>query len=192
MTTLTELVDKYKEKRSSYEEWKLSDFKARKLPIEKLIEYAVWGTLPDLKQDSHQHDIDRRVLTKMFERLSTPIAIEKIENCTNFNEILTIVYELRISGFGQLCVYDTSLRLGAMFGKYPEVIFLHSGALKGIKKLKGHTWVTNHSQKFKVNANKHPYIAKDCLPAELQRLEPYHIENFLCIYKKKLSKVTTN
>lgn len=42
-----------------------------------------------------------------------------------------------------------------------------------------------------LNGNKEfPYLMIDAFPSELQQLEPYHIENFLCIYKNEFPKLS--
>lgn len=101
-------------------------------------------------------------------------------------ELFTIVYDESISGLGSLCVYDTSLRFGAIFNIYPEVFFLHRGALVGAKNLLGLNTLNtiiiyyNEDSRF-------PYILKEDLPEVLHSLNAYHLENFFCRFKNRLN-----
>ena len=107
---------------AGHEDWKLSDFRKKSKPLEELIKDAVYGRLPDTLQDSHQTQIARKVLEEMERRLLDKAIIDKMKKCKDFIELFTIVYDKSIPGFGSLCVYDTSLRLGAIFNIYPEVV----------------------------------------------------------------------
>jgi hypothetical protein len=99
----------------------------------------------------------------------------EITACKSFDELLTLV-EDRTSGidrFGVLAVYDTSLRLGAYLGIWPEVVYLHAGTKKGCKALgvgtKGGT------------------VEMELLPKPVRALEPYQAEDFLCIFKDRFA-----
>ena len=111
--------------------------------MEELIKDAVWGYLPDLKRDSHQCQISKAVLEEMTKRLLDPLIMVELKRSTCFDDIFTIVYELKISNFSSLCVYDTALRLGAMLKLYPKVIYLHRGVLEGIINLIGKAELKN-------------------------------------------------
>jgi hypothetical protein len=184
MTELGALVEKYKKNFAGYEEWKLSDFRNNSKPIEELIRYAVFGILPDLKRDSHQFQISKSVLEEMVRKLQERLIIEELKKCKRFDDIFTVIYELKILNFSSLCVYDTALRIGAMFNLYPEVIYLHRGALNGAVSLLGKNKLRLHQQ-FYLNDEKYPYLLKEAFPNELNNLEPHHIENFLCRYKDR-------
>ncbi|MFP3375418.1 hypothetical protein SB767_02945 [Bacillus sp. SIMBA_069] len=185
MKALADLIDIYNKNYARHEEWKLSDFKNRTKSMEELIKDAVWGYLPNLKRDSHQCQISKAVLEEMTKRLLDPLIMEEIKRATCFDDIFIIVYELRIPNFSSLCVYDTALRIGTMFNLYPKVIYLHRGVLDGIINLIGKMELKKHI-KFFLRDEKYPYVTKDCLPMELQILEPHHIENFLCRNKEKI------
>ncbi|PWW26617.1 hypothetical protein DFO73_110191 [Cytobacillus oceanisediminis] len=153
MKTLSELVTLYNKNYAGYEEWKLSDFRKKTKPLEELIRNAVWGYLPDLKRDSHQNLIPKTILEKMVKRLLEPKIIEELKKCKRFDDIFTIVYEFKVPNFSSLCVYDTSLRLGAIFNLYPEVVYLHRGALDGTRLLHRQPWRKyNNYTKFYVSS----------------------------------------
>jgi hypothetical protein len=190
MDTLEHLVNLYIKNMAREENLKLSDFRNRTKPLIEMIKDAVYGQLPNCNQDSHQNQIDRDVLEEMEKRLLDPDVIEELNKCKHFDDIFSIVYRLRISGFGSLCVYDTSLRLGAFFNNYPDVIYLHRGALTGAINLLGKGKLAQKTHYF-ANDKKFPFIFKSSLPDELQALEAHHIENFLCRFKERILKTKT-
>lgn len=185
MESLAELVEIYNRNFAKNEDWKFSDFKNSSKPIEELIEDIVLGRDPCLSRDGHQFRIPKVTLKRMIEILNDPKIVEEIKRCESFDDIFTIVYESRITNFGSLAVYDTSLRIGSFFGHYPTVVYLHQGALEGANELLGKDIVDKSSKHFCGNLD-YPYISLDILPEPLNKMKPYHIENFLCILKKKL------
>lgn len=188
MKSLAELVEIYKRNHSGREDWKLSDFRNRSKPLEELIEDAIWGKEPQLNRDYHQFRIARKTLEEMVRKLLDKATINQLNKCKHFDDIFIMIYALREPKFGPLAVYDTSLRLGAIMGLYPEVIYLHQGALEGANRLLGKIRVKENVKYFCDN-KAYPYILTDSLPKELCELEPYHIENFLCINKDKMPYV---
>lgn len=185
LKNLTELVEIYNRNHARNEDWKLSDFKNRSKLLEELIDDAVWGKEPRLNRDKHQFRVPKQVLEEMVKILQEIAIVEEIKRCQSFDDIFTIIYESRIKKFGSLAVYDTSLRLGAACGHYPTVVFLHQGALDGANGLLGKDIVVKNSRYFCGNPD-FPYISIEILPEPLSKLEPYHIENFLCINKNNL------
>ncbi len=185
MKTLAELVERYNRNIRRNEDWQLSDFRNRYKPLEELIEDAVWGYLPDRTRDKHERRILKTALNQMVSRLLEPIMLEEIKRSKSFDEVFTIIYELKVPNFDSLCVYDTAHRLGAYFNLYPEVVYLHCGALEGAENLFGGTEFKRLAKYF-CNDPNYPYLNKEQFPEELQELEPYHIENFLCHFKDEL------
>ena len=114
--------------------------------------------------------------------------INELKRCKTFDDIMVIVYTLKIKNFNSLSVYDTSLRLGAIFNLYPKVIYLHAGATEGAVKLLGKE-TYNKNTKYFIDDQSYPYVEKSIFPEELQILEPYHIENFLCIEKERIHSI---
>lgn len=191
LETLDHLVYLYNRNMVGHENWKLSDFRKKSKSLEELIKDAVYGRLPNLKQDSHQTQIDRDILDEMEKRLLDKAIVDKMKKCKDFLELFSIVYDKSTTGFGSLCVYDTSIRLGAVLNIYPEVVFLHCGALEGARNLFGN----NKLDTLIINFNedpKYPCILKDDLPVELQSLEAHHIENFFCRFKERLKTVNSS
>lgn len=80
-----------------------------------------------------------------------------------------------IYGLGDLWSYDTALRIGFYLRKYPKDVYIQRGVITGVIKLFGNNPRERKIQKF-------------LFPQELQELESYEIENFLCIWGKNENK----
>jgi hypothetical protein len=127
--------------------------------------------------------MERRMLDKAI--------MEELKKGKHFDDIFTLVYCLKVPGFASLCVYDTSLRLGAVFGLYPDAVFLHRGALHGEKNLFGKERLKELTKYF-ADDRAYPYLLKSDLPEELQTLEAHQIENFFCRFKSRLEQVKSS
>ena len=87
----------------------------------------------------------------------------------DFGGLHELINSNSVPYIGELTVFDTALRLGSFFGYSPQVVYLHRGAAKGYMALM-----------HKIA----PYsIPATDFPDPLCGLEPYQIENFLCIFK---------
>lgn len=78
----------------------------------------------------------------------------------------------QVNGIGGLYCYDIALRIGPYIRIYPEGVYLHRGARDGAKALGYHT-----------DRN---VLQMAELSDSVQALEPYEIEDLLCIYKNQL------
>lgn len=125
------------------------------------------GRVPD-----HQRRVGHDVL---IEASKTLLCLkQKIEACESFADLIELVEDATadIYRFGELAVYDTSLRLGAWLGLSPESVYFHAGTRKGARALGLDT--------------SRGWLEMDELPQPLQLLEPREVEDFLCIYKGRL------
>jgi hypothetical protein len=77
-----------------------------------------------------------------------------------------------IDGLGPLYAYDTAPIIGTFLGFQPEEVYLHCETRTGARAL-GFRGALK-------------YLEVSQLPQEIQVLEPYEIENFLCIYADDL------
>lgn len=139
--------------------------------LESAVRFACHGK--DGKIHGHQYLVGKAKIEQARTELERHT--DMIAACTSFEELLALV-EDRTNGidrFGTLAVYDTSLRLGAHLGLWPEVVYLHAGTKKGCKALgvvtKGGT------------------VEMAKLPKLVQALEPYQAEDFLCIFKDQFA-----
>lgn len=121
------------------------------------------------KMFSHQRRLGFKVTNNGFELLKQREV--DLRKCKNFEEILAITDEVskQIYRLGPLWSYDTALRIGFQKKVYPKNVYLQAGVKKGYKKI------------FNQNS-KNRFVEKEIFPLELQILEPYEIENFLCIW----------
>lgn len=118
---------------------------------------------------SHQRRVGFKVANSGYELLKQ--REDDLIRCRSFEEILVITDEVskQIYRLGPLWSYDTALRIGFQMEIYPKNVYLQAGVKNGYKKV------------FNQNPNNR-FEEKNKFPKELQILEPYEIENFLCIW----------
>ena len=139
--------------------------------LNEAIEKAALAIDPtnDNKMFSHQRRVGYKVAKSGYESLKE--REDDLRSCQSFEEILAItdVVSKQIFRLGQLWSYDTALRIGFQKKVYPKNVYLQAGVLKGYKKI----FNRNPKDRFE---------EKNKFPKELQILEPYEIENFLCMW----------
>ncbi len=135
--------------------------------LQAAIERAGLARQPGGRKYRHQGRISPIALQESCRRL---LAAD-LEGCTDFDAFHSLVCRLidPIPGVGELTVYDTALRIGAKLGLYPRKVYLHAGSRDGARALG-------------LNRRVSALEVKD-LPRPLQELEPYEIEDCLCICK---------
>lgn len=153
----------------------LSKFKP--VSLSEAIKMAGTARDPEGKKFAHQWRIQNSVLEKFADRLERNRA--EISASRTFEGLFDIICGIRkakadLKGIGKLTIYDTALRIGTNLGLRPDHIYLHAGTTDGAKALD-------------------LYDGQDRLdpigvPKVLNRLEPYEIEDLLCIYKDDLKK----
>lgn len=133
----------------------------------------------DGKKYKHQY----RIPTKILKEYETNILRLKdtIVRCQDFDNILKSVSSVAIKGIGDLTKYDVAFRMGCAFGIFPDKVYLHAGTKVGAIKL---GLVKKYSRK--------QYLTLDDMPDWLKNVEPYQIEDFLCIYKKEPTQSNLN
>lgn len=141
--------------------------------LEKAIRIAALALSPIGKRLSHQRRIPGAVLEQA--RAVLLANIEHLRSITNFDDLHAKIEDItrEIAGIGELYVYDTALRIGAKLGLKPLHVYVHAGVRQGIRNLgfdPGLARVPIHD-----------------LPSQLQTLQPYEIEDVLCIYKDQIA-----
>ncbi len=130
-----------------------------------------------IKKHSHQYNIRNDAINAAYKKLSS--SLELIEECRykDFDDLISLIADLigGIDGIGDLYVYDISLRIGANLGKYPKKVYLHRGSLEGARIILGNEKVII---KGKILEKSDFY--------GFGSLEPYEIEDVLCIYKDRI------
>ena len=129
-----------------------------------------------VRRHGHQRRIKRSVLENARRVLASKSNIQKLKSCRSFEEIFELVARCcdQIPGTGPLYVYDTALRIGAFTKKSPKLVHLQAGALLGARALG-------------LDVKKSP-LPSCAFRKPMQQLAPHEIEDFLCIYKARLSE----
>ena len=141
------------------------------------IRIAALCVLPGGKRHGHQRRIIQPALNESARRLLG--VQDKIKMCRDFEDLRGFVDSTirDIWGIGTLTIYDISLRVGAKLGLYPQAVYLHRGVISGAKALG-----LNYRQKL--------VPIKDIPEPISSNLEPYEIEDFLCICKGELGDIS--
>ncbi|MBU1039893.1 MAG: hypothetical protein KKF77_02190 [Proteobacteria bacterium] len=129
--------------------------------------------------DSHQTQLHKEPREEYLKNLEGQK--DALRGGTSFEDVYKTMLLCKTDGVAQLTLYDTALRLCLPRGMKPKDVYLHSGARKGagyIKKL-----IKNYYPIV-------PYLPKKNFPPELQVLESWEIENFLCVCKDQLCKLS--
>ena len=150
----------------------LDSFRAART-LDEAIARAALSETPAGKRYPHQRRLKRTLLDAVRIRLldRASLLIEAGSFSALYDAVSAAVRQL--SGAGELYLYDVALRIGAMRGLMPEMIYLHAGTRKGAAALGLET-----SGRF---------LFKNQFDDALRELEPYEIEDVLCIYKGYLS-----
>jgi hypothetical protein len=143
------------------------------LRIEPAIRKAAQARNEKGELHSHQRYLRQETADKAESILLNCVA--EIAACKDFDALHELVKsKLQINGASEMYWYDTAFRIGISMGVYPQKVYLHRGTRDGAKALG-------------------IYKGKDVLemselPAELRKMKPYQVEDFLCIKKGVLHK----
>jgi len=145
---------------------------------EKLDDVIIYAALAENhlgKRNNHQ----RRLKKLNLEKFAANLIDKKfdIQKAKSFGQLLIIVENCKFKGIGPLACYDTTQRIGAKIGFYPEHIYLHAGTKIGAEKILGKPL----KQKF-INRTDLPN------PFQNENLNNAEIEDILCIYKDRFEK----
>ncbi|MHB1423861.1 MAG: hypothetical protein ACYC3I_11830 [Gemmataceae bacterium] len=106
----------------------------------------------------------------------------RFRKCADFDAIQDLVRELLedarpdTQGLGVLYFYDVAFRISACRGDayLPKKVYLHAGALEGAK-------MVLPGRRLKAG----DVLEVSEFPDELQKLQPWAVEDFLCYYAKR-------
>jgi hypothetical protein len=131
---------------------------------------AALGLRPNDKIQNHQRRVGRRALSIARTRLQR--ARRKIRHARDFCELIKIVNQTTagVRRFGNLAVYDVAMRIGIWKKVWPKKIYLHAGTREGARSLGFHN----------------DKLSKEVFEGLFDKLQPYQIEDFLCINKEFL------
>ena len=143
--------------------------------LEKAIETAALALDRDGKRSAHHR---RRTSVQLSLGKSALItAMPDLRRCEDFDQLHNRVRKATkpIKGLGKLYTYDTAHLIGARLRLSPKRVYLHSGTRKGASALGFSGGLS--------------YLMPAQLPTQLQVLEPYEMEDFLCIYERPLARL---
>jgi hypothetical protein len=171
-TGLEALVDDYIQWLRPERKHELSKFRTVRTD-EGAISYAALARDPETgEKHRHQSRIPQPSLEKSKRRLVKNLSL--VRSTKSFQELIELINHLirPIDRVGELCVYDTALRIGARFRHEPKKVYVHAGTRDGIRKLG--------------LDSRRETIEMDELPAPIRKLRPREAEDFLCVYKDDL------
>lgn len=133
----------------------------------------------------HQHRLVGQTLEDFSNSLLTMEV--KIQKCKEFDILFEIVKSCKISGIGELTIYDTALRIGSYLNVMPTRVYLFRGAREGAMILFKKGYLIDVKLK-----NLGSTLLVSNFPKEFRSLEPFQIEQLLCIYKKDFKRLPDN
>ncbi len=135
-------------------------------------------------KNSHQYRMPYATVVKAREELRTA----ELGALTSFVEIYRAVKLLskEIEQFGELAAYDFTQRYCYSRNILPDAVYLHAGVAGGYKALNaaGVNVESHHDELLGY------FIKPVDIPEPLSGLSTLHIENFLCIYKHQLERLS--
>lgn len=174
MVSVNKIVDNFIEECRDNTLKELSYYQ-EKDTLRKAVESASWAEDPDGETHPHQQR-PSQLNSKTFQEIEKILLenLDELRSCSSFKELIETVESKigDIGGVGPLMLYDTSQRIGAYLDIMPEKVFLHRGTKEGAEALG-----------FDSGRDS---ISPEELPEPFQKLEPYEIEDCLCLYHEHL------
>lgn len=170
---MNELIDKYLDKHACHLKRAREYFE--NLSTNEVVLKAALSVNEDSKIFPHQYRVGK-TKTELAANILLQFETE-ILSAQSFEDIFKYTEEVRKMriGVGHLWSYDTALRISFQKKVYPKNVYLQAGVIKGYKKI------------FNQNS-KNRFEEKNKFPKELQILEQFEIENFLCIWGNNKQK----
>jgi hypothetical protein len=139
--------------------------------LSEVITRAALGQVRGGVRHPHQRHTPRHTLEAAAKRVAK---VKRLDRARDFEELLAQVTKAcwGLRGLGVLTRYDIAFRIGLYLKKYPRYVYLHAGPREGAKALG-----LPHTR---------AYLSVGDLPLELRSLEPWQVEDFLCVYKDEL------
>lgn len=121
-------------------------------------------------------EISKKVRDNLIKR------INEILKLNTFDEVFQIVSECKVKGFGELSIYDTTIRIASYLNLEPDKIYLHAGARRGLE-------ILEEKGYFEHGSSKKIYIEIKELPKQMQQLKATETEHLLCSMKEKITNL---
>lgn len=129
----------------------------------------------------HQRRVGKMKCKEGADKLLTDPYLQELKQANSFEDIFRVTEKVRQATYrlGNLWSYDTAQRIALHKGWHPTEVFLQSGAYDGAKVLKEEGYIDNSSIRSQRS------VSKDVFPDFLNHLDPYLIENILCVGKRE-------
>lgn len=171
------LVKDYKNHHQKEKNLELRYFE--QMNFEQVLKKVAYAKNQNDRKFSHQRRLPQAVSKSV---LNVLLGIKKeIKEIQNFEQLYALLEQqlLPIRGIGDLFIFDAALRIAAKLNYQPTEIIVQSGSKQGVRNLG-----------LKV---KNKRVTLDQLPSIIRdELEPYEIENFLCIYREEFRNLENN
>lgn len=131
-----------------------------------------------MDREGHERGIKPDILKEMKTRILKRMG--DLVQAKTFDELMFIIESEKVRGFGELAIYDTTIRIASFLKLEPDKVYLHAGTREGMKMLEEQGLVPIGSSKKKAVPVQH-------LPEPLKRLRPAETEHLLCWGKNELS-----
>ncbi|MGY3885663.1 hypothetical protein [Aeromonas aquatica] len=124
--------------------------------------------------------VNNSILTTMASKLL--LRTSHLESAVSFDDIFKIIKSTKVTGFGELSIYDTAVRISSFRGYQPTVVFLHAGTKDGVRNLERQGFISKDSSLKDT-------LRTDEFPPSIQKLNALQMENFLCAFKHELKNI---
>lgn len=163
------IARQYKAMRTKYPD-KHIDFCVQQKSLVDAIEVSAKAIDEQNKIHGHQRRVGRIKLNLFAEKLK--LKEDAIKKVKSFDQLLSIIEQVKFDGIADLTIYDTATRIGAYLNLFPDRIYLHTGTRVGAANLLGSV----NGKKF-INLNE---LLKEFKKHDLTASE---FEDILCIFK---------
>ncbi len=142
--------------------------------LREAIQRAALSLMSNGKVHPHQRRVTSRARQRANELLQEKHS--DIQAAPLFEDLMSAVEDVagKVSGSGELATYDIALRIGQFKDLKPVNVYLHAGARDGAMAL---------------GIQVDRVVPISTFGPEVQDLEPYEIEDFLCVYKDCFAKL---
>jgi hypothetical protein len=172
------IARQYKVMRQKYPDLHI-DFCVQQKSLVDAIVVAAKAINEQNKIHGHQRRIGRVKLNEFAEQLK--LKETAISKAKNFDNLLSIIKQVKMDGIADLTYYDTATRIGAYLNLFPDKIYLHTGTRVGAQNLLG-------------SLNGKTFLQLNELPKEFRKhdLTASEFEDILCIFKNDFKQPFLN
>lgn len=111
--------------------------------------------------------------------------INDVLQARTFDDLIAVVSQCKVRGFGELSIYDTAMRIAAHMNIHPDKVYLHAGASKGMEILEEKGYV-------QVGISQRKVVDMVQMPSSMQKLGAAETEHCLCSMKERMLDLQQN